>query len=330
MGIYARSGNNPARGGGAGFPVQGEQRLLEFVNGNFGWNVNAQGQATPINPRDAADRQLRLWLHPVSFIQAALADTNAAVTDRYYGRQNRTVKVVAFTIKVCDRPQPQCTRRVTGEFNNDNMLERVITWFADPVLGDKMVEFRWSDYKDVGNGVKMPYRVHAHMGDHPLIPGGHNCLDLRISDIKVNVANAAQAVPDTVRNAPPVTTTNVVATKLADGVVLMGGGSHNSIAVEFKDYVTVIEAPLDQQRSLAVIAEVKKSSPTSRSATSSTPTTTSTISAESARTWRKAQRSSPTTATGTSTRMSCWPRSRGRSCPTGCRNGRLRRPAPVS
>jgi hypothetical protein len=57
---------------------------------------------------------------------------NAAATDRYYARQNRTVKVVAFTAKVCDRFQPQCARRVTGEFNKDNLLERVITWFADP------------------------------------------------------------------------------------------------------------------------------------------------------------------------------------------------------
>jgi len=254
-------GNNPTRGGGGGFPVQGEPKFLEFVADDKAWNVNAQGQATPINPRDAANRQLRLWIHPVSFIQAALADPNAAATDRYFGRQNKAVKVVGFTMKVCDRPQPQCTRRVTGEFNSDNMLERVITWMADPVMGDSMAEFRWSDYRDVGNGVKMPHRIHAHIGDHPLIPGGHNFLDVRFNDVKVNVANAAQAVPDNVRNAPPVTTSNVVATKLADGVVHMGGGSHNSVAVEFKDYVAVIEAPLDQQRSLAVIAETRKQFP---------------------------------------------------------------------
>ena len=54
-------------------------------------------------------------------------------------------------------PEPQCTRRLTGEFNNDNMLERVITWSPDPVLGDKMVEYRWTDYRDVGNGVKLPF-----------------------------------------------------------------------------------------------------------------------------------------------------------------------------
>jgi glyoxylase-like metal-dependent hydrolase (beta-lactamase superfamily II) len=253
-------GNNPPRGGGAGFPIRGEASFTEFVNGSFAWNLNPQGQPAPINPRDASDRQLRLWIHPVSFIQAALADNNASATERYFARQNRTLKVVAFTTKVCDRPQPQCTRRVTGEFNNDNLLERVITWFADPVLGDKMVEFRWSDYKDVGGGVKMPFRVHAHIGDHPLIQGGHNFLDVRFSDIKVNVANAAQAVPDSVRNAPAAPQ-RAVATTLAPGVVLMGGGSHNSVAVEFKDFVTVIEAPLDQARSNAVIAEVKKAFP---------------------------------------------------------------------
>src|SRR5262249_20889091 len=65
---------------------------------------------------------------------------------------------------------------------------------------------------------------------------------------------------DNVRSANP-TTSRVVATTLAPGIVLMGGGSHNSIAVEFKDFVTVIEAPLDQQRSNAVIAEVKKTFP---------------------------------------------------------------------
>ena len=258
---YVRvQGNQPIRGGGAGFPVRGEVSFTEFVAGDLGWNLNPQGQPVPILARDASDRQLSLWLHPASFIQAALADNNAAATDRYFARQDRTLKVVAFTTKVCDRPQPQCTRRVTGEFNNDNMLERVVTWFTDPVLGDKMVELRWSDYRDVGGGVKMPFRLHGHVGDHPLIPGGHNFLDLRMSDVKVNVANAAQAVPEAARTAAA-PQQRVVATTLAPGVVLMGGGSHNSVAVEFKDFVTVIEAPLYQARSNAVIEEVKKTFP---------------------------------------------------------------------
>jgi glyoxylase-like metal-dependent hydrolase (beta-lactamase superfamily II) len=256
---YVRTqGNNIARGGGAGFPVQGEQHFTEFVNGNIAWNLNPQGQPVRQSAVDAGDRQLVIWSHPVGFIKAGLASDNAAVTDRYYGRENRTLKVVAFTVKVCDGPQPQCTRRLTGEFNGDNMLERVITWVPDPVMGDKMVEYRWTDYRDVGGGVKMPFHLHTHMGDHPLIPGGHNNLDLQLSDIKVNIPDAAQAVPDAVRNAPLPTQTRVVSTTLAPGVVLIGGGSHNSVAVEFKDFVTVVEGPLSNQRTNAVVAEVHK------------------------------------------------------------------------
>src|SRR5215467_5692121 len=96
------------------------------------------------------------------------------------------------------------------------------------------------------------------MGDHPLIPGGHNYLDLRTQDVKINVTDAAQAVPDPVRNAPVPTHTNVVSTQLAPGAYLVAGGSHNSVAVEFKDFVTVIEGPLSNQRTNAVVAEVHK------------------------------------------------------------------------
>ena len=37
-------GNNPPRGGGAGFPITGEQRSTTLVTGNYAWNLNAQGQ----------------------------------------------------------------------------------------------------------------------------------------------------------------------------------------------------------------------------------------------------------------------------------------------
>ncbi len=66
------------------------------------------------------------------------------------------------------------------------------------------------------------------------------------------------AVPATVREAtvPPV---RVESEKLADGVWYLGGSSHNSVAVEFRDYSVVVEAPLNEQRSLAVIEEDERS-----------------------------------------------------------------------
>ena len=68
---YVRvQGNNIPRGGGAGFPVQGEQHFTEVVNGNTGWNVNAQGQPVRQSAADAGDRQLSIWTNPVGFIKA--------------------------------------------------------------------------------------------------------------------------------------------------------------------------------------------------------------------------------------------------------------------
>src|SRR5215470_2385380 len=39
-------GNNPPRGGGF-VPLQGEVKTTNFVNGNYAWNLNPQGQANP-------------------------------------------------------------------------------------------------------------------------------------------------------------------------------------------------------------------------------------------------------------------------------------------
>jgi hypothetical protein len=36
-------GNNPPRGGGAGFPITGEQPSTTLVSGNYAWNLNTQG-----------------------------------------------------------------------------------------------------------------------------------------------------------------------------------------------------------------------------------------------------------------------------------------------
>jgi glyoxylase-like metal-dependent hydrolase (beta-lactamase superfamily II) len=49
--------------------------------------------------------------------------------------------------------------------------------------------------------------------------------------------------------------------RLANGVYLLGGGTHNSMAVEFRDFIAVFEAPLDEERSLAVIEAIVRLMP---------------------------------------------------------------------
>src|SRR6266436_482697 len=50
---------------------------------------------------------------------------------------------------------------------------------------------------------------------------------------------------------------NVTAEELAKGVWFLAGQSHHSVLVEFSDHLTLIEAPQNDTRTLAVIAKAK-------------------------------------------------------------------------
>ena len=84
-------GNNPKIGGGAGFPIVGEQRAAALASGNYAWTVNAAGQPQAQNDQ-AETRQLFIAVSPHGFIKAALADPNATISDREFVGQGKTLK----------------------------------------------------------------------------------------------------------------------------------------------------------------------------------------------------------------------------------------------
>jgi glyoxylase-like metal-dependent hydrolase (beta-lactamase superfamily II) len=157
--------------------------------------------------------------------------------------------------------------RVDATINKENMLQRIHTWVPNPVLGDMNYEHEFTNdsYIDIGNGIRFPTGWHSHEGwddnvQAQSITTGHNAFGGTMKDIKANACPDPVAVPDSVRQAAfPV---RVETTRLAEGVYLLGGSSHNSVAVEFNNFVAVFEAPLNEQRSLAVIEEVVKLIPT--------------------------------------------------------------------
>ena len=50
-------------------------------------------------------------------------------------------------------------------------------------------------------------------------------------------------------------------TKLGEDAYFATGGSHHSLFVVFKDHVVVVEAPLNEERSLAVLAKIAETAP---------------------------------------------------------------------
>jgi glyoxylase-like metal-dependent hydrolase (beta-lactamase superfamily II) len=252
---YTRAqGNNPTQGGGAGFPFLAPQKVANFVNGNTAWTVNAQGQ-TVAQPDAAELRQIEILTTPYGFLKGAMAPgANATmVTRNEYGQRVTVVSFVALG-----------KYRINGTINTQNLIQRVQTWVPNPVVGDLYYENVYTNYRAV-NGVQVP-RFHQHQdyddGGHlPNVSGGDHAFGLEtITSVQLNVPNAATTVPDAIRTAKaqPV---RVETQKLGEGLYLIAGGSHNSVAVEFNDHVAVIEAPLNEERSIAVINEVYRLMP---------------------------------------------------------------------
>ena len=242
--LTRRQGSYPAQGGG-GTPIQGEQQQHFVVSGNSAWNM----QGTTANPAAAAAdvRQLDIIMTPHGFLKAALAGNPTAVS-RTQG--NRKTTIVSFTALG--------KYKVNGTINDQNQVELVQTWIANPVLGDTLYETRYTEYKDFA-GVKFPTVLHSHQGDVRLNQG-HNVMEIRLTNVQPNVTVAALAVPDNVRQATAAPA-RVESQKLADGVWFLGGGSHNSLGVEFRDFVAIVDAPLSEERSVAVMAEMQKLAP---------------------------------------------------------------------
>jgi glyoxylase-like metal-dependent hydrolase (beta-lactamase superfamily II) len=137
---------------------------------------------------------------------------------------------------------------VTGTLSADNLVQSVATAIENPVLGDMPLTVAFSDYKTFGD-VKFPAKIVESEGGHP-------ALEFNVTDVKANV-ELNVAVPDVVRTAQPAAV-RVESQKLGEGLWYLTGGSHHSLAVEFKDYAAVIEGPQSEARALAVIAETRK------------------------------------------------------------------------
>lgn len=218
--------------GGDYQPIEGEQRMISLVSGDNAWNESGKDMIPAT--QDANERAHAIVVSPHGLLRAAFAN-NATVAKRTI--DGREMTVISFTVPG--------KHKVVAYANDQNAIEKVESLYGHPVVGDMKVVTYYGPYRDFA-GVKFPTKIIQYQDGLP-------SLDVTVSAVRAN-PTVDIAVPGNVRSTP----VTVKSEKVADGVWFIGGGSHNSVLIEMKDYLIVIEAPLDDVRSSAVMGEVKK------------------------------------------------------------------------
>ncbi|MEO6569430.1 MAG: MBL fold metallo-hydrolase, partial [Opitutaceae bacterium] len=212
-----------------------------------------------ITPANAAwAQQLEIYLTPWGFLKGAAANNATADKAKVKGT---TYDVVTYM--TVQKAPSGSAYRVNGYINpKTNLIDRVETWLEHPVLGDMLVENVYGEYRDFA-GVKVPMKIQQRRG-------GDVTFEATLTGATPNPPNVAELMtppppaagkggpaPAAAKGGAPPAAPVVASEKLADGVYRITGG-YVAMAVEFKDYIMVLEGPQNEPRGLAVIAEAKR------------------------------------------------------------------------
>lgn len=198
------------------------------------------------------NNSLEFYITPWGFLKGA-AENNATVSHK----QGHTVLTWSPTVKAVSGK----SYTVVGYIDQKNMVDRVETWLGENIMGDMHIVATYSDWKDFG-GVTAPAKIVQTRGGWPFF-------EVTVTSAKGNPSDVASLVPAPPARggrgpgggAPPAPPAmNVTTEKLADGVYRLttGAGSYDSVVVEFKSYVMMLEAGQSIPRATAYVAETKK------------------------------------------------------------------------
>jgi glyoxylase-like metal-dependent hydrolase (beta-lactamase superfamily II) len=218
------------------------------------FNQNITGQQLNTNWAQA----LNVWTTPWGFLKGAAANN---ATSRTAGGQ----QVVSFSPPNLKSPSGQ-PYTVTGYINNQNLVTKVETRVENAVVGDLLVEFEYSNYRNV-NGVQVPGRIVQKQA-------GLETFNADITAATANPANLTEllTVPPAPgrgggpggppAGAPPAAAAPAgpPVEKLGEGVFKIGG-NYVALAVDMGDHILVVESGQSDARGMAVMAAAKQAIP---------------------------------------------------------------------
>jgi len=227
------------------FQGMAPQKQVQGIDGDVAYNVAPNGAATRAANAVAKDRNAELYHHPLTIVRAAL-DPKAKLSNPRISGAERVVDVttadgVALTLAI-----DGATKLPT----------RVVSMTDNPNLGDVAIETSFADYQDAG-GFKLPSRLMTKTDSYVTA-------EIHVAKQAVDGDTGDLAAPAAAKSAPPIAGPPPAAITVEDlgkGVWLLAGQSHHSVLVEFADHLTLIEAPQNDVRALAVIAKARELRP---------------------------------------------------------------------
>ena len=197
--------------------------------------------------------QLQIWVTPWGFLRGAAANRATVRSQKIDGEPYR---VVTWTTP--QKAPSGVPYKLVGYIDANNLVQRVETWVDHPVLGDEHLEFFYSDYRDLGS-VRAPLRLtQKQVGMETFIAA--------TATARANPPDLAALLKPSpsVGSPPPAAPLPPAASeKLAEGVYRITGG-YVSMAVEFRDFVVVLEGGQSDARGQAILAETKRLFPNKR------------------------------------------------------------------
>jgi glyoxylase-like metal-dependent hydrolase (beta-lactamase superfamily II) len=217
--------------------------------GTFFQQVTAQ-QADVSGPWAGS---LEFYIAPWGFLKGA-AENNATLSHHKVDGKNYAVLTWSPAVKA---PSGK-SYVINGYVDDKHMVDRVETWLGENIMGDMHIVATYTGWKDFG-GVMAPSKIVQTRGGWPFF-------EVDVTAAKANPPDVATLVPAPAGRGPgagvppPQAPLVVTSEKLGDGLYRLttGPGSYDSVIVEFKEYIMMLEAGQSEARALAYVAETKK------------------------------------------------------------------------
>lgn len=208
-----------------------------------GYDITSDTTMRRVGVRPTLDRSAELIYHPLGFVHAAMKP-GAQLTEWRAPGGLRQLRMVldgeTYTMTVDRRMRlPLSIERKTHH----------------GMLGDVVVSSELSGWGTV-SGVRLPMRIVQR------IDRTWPVYDIRFTSARVNGEPGELAISESVKTAALQTApVSVAVDSVAPGVWYLTGGSHHSVAIEMAGHLLLVEAPQNDDRTLAVIRRARELRP---------------------------------------------------------------------